>query len=182
MQYVQDGVKPINVYFKGPFGVSLDCDAPEFMDCANHLEYLLKDNSVRQSRPGIIFLANIVSLATKPLANRLMETIKPQAPTATSDYRYEKASKEFPATYMAYVGINFCLLLLGLFIWIRLFGNNPSAIALPISLLVFLNPVVKMFFFIPHTQMFNILVPIATYWMTTESLKEDFFLKKIPIG
>ena len=35
-----------------------------------------------------------------------------------------------------------------------------------------------MFFFIPHTQMFNILVPIATYWMTTESLKEDFFLKK----
>ena len=89
VQYVQDGVKPINVYFKGPFGVSLDCDAPEFMDCANHLEYLLKDNSVRQSRPGIIFLANIVSLATKPLANRLMETIKPQAPTATSDYRYE---------------------------------------------------------------------------------------------
>ena len=177
--YETDGSRPVNVYLKGPFGVSLDCDGPEFMDNANHPQHLLNDNAVRQSRPGIIFLANIVSKFVRPAINVLLNYIHPSSPHTVWHPLHEIGLKEYPASYAAYVIINFCLLILTALIWINLLGKNPSPLALSLVSLVFFNSVVKIFFYLPHTQIFNVLMPTATYWITAKSFEDDFLYKKI---
>ena len=49
----------------GPFGILLNCDSPEFMEAASNPRRLLEHNNVRQSRPGQIWLAWVIS---KPLS------------------------------------------------------------------------------------------------------------------
>src|SRR5262249_13048749 len=57
----------INVRLRGPFGLSLNCDSPEFLRLATNPTGLLEWHNVRQARPGLIFAAAVVALPLAPL-------------------------------------------------------------------------------------------------------------------
>src|SRR5262249_50724441 len=56
-----------NVRLKGPFGVSLVCDSPEFMRLATHPTALLEPENNRQSRPGLVLAAALLTPPLSPL-------------------------------------------------------------------------------------------------------------------
>jgi len=50
-----------NIHLTGPFGVSLNCDSPEFILLAANPSHLLNHFNARQSRPGLIAAAAVLA-------------------------------------------------------------------------------------------------------------------------
>jgi hypothetical protein len=50
-----------NIHLARPFGIHLNCDAPEFLSLATHPDGLFKKDNYRQSRPGLILVAAMLA-------------------------------------------------------------------------------------------------------------------------
>jgi hypothetical protein len=156
----------VNVHLPGPFGIGLNCDSPEFMRLASEPSALLEPLNTRQSRPGLIAAAATLTWALSPLT-ALTYRLHIQASRADIDpQRIANAvARDLPA-YLAYIIINvllvltaFCLFRLICAPWV---DNTEAAMVVlaSIGFLLVANDVVKAFVWSPHTQMFNILVPV----------------------
>lgn len=148
----------VNVHLPAVFGVSLNCDSPEFLRLAETPSALLEVRNTRQSRPGLIALAAALKTVFQPLA-----ALAPDAHAERADIdsgRIRGAFAAFVPAYLAYVALNGAILLAAFFVLRRVGGDLPERIRLPLGLLLVSNDVVKAFVWSPHTQMFNILVPL----------------------
>ena len=157
-----------NIQLRGPFGIHLNGDAPEFLALATNPTGLLKENNYRQSRPGLILFAAMLAKPLSVFATPMADTVPPQDdPQRIIDsfVRY------FPA-YLAYMLLNAGILLLSFYVLRKTIDRVPSdeRIAMPIvvstGLLLVTNDITKAFFWSPHTQMFNILVPVMAVYAT----------------
>ncbi len=137
---------------------------------------------MRQSRPGLIFLAYLITKPIKPTIDFLWDCCSFRISAIPNIVFADKFFKEFPATYTAYLIINLGLLSLAMGLWRSLFGQLPNPLALPLLLLVWFNSIVKIFLFSPHTQIFNILVPVVSYWIACQSKQIDFPWQKRTYG
>jgi hypothetical protein len=136
-----------NVRVFGRAGFPLNCDSYRYMDFAQHPRLLLARESWLQSRPLHVLCGSLLGYALTsvlPLAN-----FKPHP------------------FYPALVLLNFAALLTALVLFDRLFlpGDRLSAPVLIVSLLLVANHIVKAFVWSPHTQMFNILSPVACMYV-----------------
>lgn len=128
-------------------GFVLNWDSPDFLALAREPQRLLNPREPRQSRPLYVIaaagLARVVALVL---------------PVHTSP-------SLLGAEYVAFVAINFLAVWLSMLGFQSLFRNSswPLGVFLASTLLA-ANDVVKQFFWTPHTQMFNIFVPV--YAMT----------------
>src|SRR4051794_2622490 len=59
----------VNIHLPGPFGISLNCDSPEFLRLANTPSGLLEPKNTRQPRPGLILAATLISRPILPLVS-----------------------------------------------------------------------------------------------------------------
>jgi hypothetical protein len=153
----------VNVHLAGPFGISLNCDSPDFMRLAREPAGLLEPRDARQSRPGLIAAAAVLALPLKPLAD-LAERAGAHAARADIDPSRvaNSLAKDFPG-YVAYVGLNVAFLLMSFALFRRICAPtvaDSTAITVSIGVLLVANDVVKAFVWSPHNQMFNILVPV----------------------
>jgi hypothetical protein len=161
-----------NVQLEGPFGFALNCDSPEFMWLARDPSALLDHANSRQSRPGLILLAALIQAP-------LSLTIAPDGPpTPVSQGLYEPLrvaqtfSQDQPA-YFAYILLNVAILLASFHV-LRLtiergapaHSGAAAIIVAATGLLLVANDVTKAFLWSPHTQMFNILVPVMAVYAT----------------
>lgn len=168
----------INIYLKKPFGVTIDCDAPDFLETANDLKKLLHPEAVRQSRPGFIFLAKYVADIVRPLTNVLINHINPTSPTTRTQEFQKKGLTEFPAPFLSYAILNFLFLCLAFVLAKQVVTNKRIAFSSACALLMLaFNDVIKVHFFSPHTQIFNIFLPALLIWTTHKIYNEDFFKK-----
>ena len=156
-----------NVQLVGPFGFGLNCDSPQFMELAATPSRLLEPGNWRQSRPGLIALAAAVRL---PFAAALPT----QLPFVTTNTSGPPSPTEITASfepslpaYLAYVFFNIFFLLSSFWVLGTLVvhdnrdeDSQTTAALLAIGLLLVANDVTKAFVWSPHTQMFNILVPL----------------------
>ena len=161
-----------NVELPGPFGFGLNCDSPEFMWLARDPSGLLFHKNSRQSRPGLILLAALIQA---PLS-LVLPPEGPPTPVYQGLYDPIAVAASFtrdrPA-YFAYLLLNFGILLAS-FQALRLaiegwhpVRNGASAIILVATgMLLVANDVTKAFVWSPHTQMFNILVPVLAVLAT----------------
>lgn len=155
-----------NVTLAAPFGVNLNCDAPEFMALAVHPSGLLQPQNYRQSRPGMILAAAAI---TKPLST-LVPAREAGAPPAEDPARIVDAFTRYLPAYPAYMLLNVGILLLTFYAWRRtvlaagLDGAGSAPIVVAVGLMLVSNDVAKAFFWSPHTQMFNILVPVLAVY------------------
>jgi hypothetical protein len=156
----------VNIHLPGPFGIGLNCDSPEFMRLASQPSGLLEPRNTRQSRPGMIAAAATMAWALSPLTT-LADRLGIRAGRADIDpQRIATAfARDIPA-FLAYIILN-VLLVLMTFYFFRLIcapwlDNSASAMVVltSVGFLLVTNDVVKAFVWTPHTQMFNLLVPV----------------------
>jgi hypothetical protein len=156
-----------NVHLIGPFGFALNCDSPQFMELAADPSELFEPDNWRQARPGLIALAAIILLpiaAIMPQQVPFPKNNGNSGPPAPAEITIS-FSHSLPA-YFSYVLLNILLLLSGFWVLRMLIGSqDPSDVqtALVVAaagLVLVSNDVTKAFVWSPHTQMFNILVPL----------------------
>lgn len=159
----------VNVRIGGPLGISLNCDSPEFMRLAQQPSALLEVGNTRQSRPGLIIAASALALPLSPLTHLTSHLRIRASRTDIEPMRVESAlATELPA-YAAYVSLNAFLLVVAFYIF-QLVSGTPTAYSghilafASVCFLLAANDVVKAFVWSPHTQMFNILVPVFAVW------------------
>jgi hypothetical protein len=177
-----------NVALEGPFGFSLNCDSPEFMWLAREPSALLDQRNSRQSRPGLILLAALIQA---PLS-----TIIPADGPPTPVYQglYDpplvaaSLAQDRPA-YVAYILLNFAILVASfhtLHLVIRrhrpAHDGATAIILLATGLLIVANDVTKAFFWSPHTQMFNILVPVLAVYATQRVVADRRIERDLALG
>ncbi len=167
----------INVYLKKPFGVTVDCDAPGFLETASDFKKLLDPKAVRQSRPGLIFLSSCMSYVVRPLANILVKWTHPTFPTIIAQ-KQQRGFIEFPAPFLSYAILNFLFLCFA-FILVKqvVTSGKLTFSAACVLLMLAFNDVIKVYFFSPHTQIFNIFLPVLLLWTAHKIYNEDFFKK-----
>jgi len=155
-----------NVHLTGPFGVSLNCDSPEFILLAANPSHLLHRSNALQSRPGLIAAAAVLAWPFSSI-NGMLKNLS--ATAARSDYdqkRITDALSNDKPEYLAYILLNIGFLLLAFnclrHICLPWADNNAitGIILAAIGFLLAANDVVKAFVWSPHTQMFNILAPV----------------------
>ena len=161
-----------SVHLAGPFGFELNCDSPEFMWLARDPAGLINHLNSRQSRPGLILLAALIQA---PLS-LVMPPEGPPTPVYQGLYDPLRVAQTFiddrPA-YFAYLILNFTILFASFhFLRLTIERGQPTRssagaiIVVATGLLVVANDVTKAFFWSPHTQMLNILVPVFAVYAT----------------
>jgi hypothetical protein len=157
----------------GPFGIYLNEDSPEFMRLALDPAALLEPHNGRQARPGLIFAAAALAVPLSPLKS-LAKTLKVRADgiDLTKNGLENPVEKYFPV-YAAYIILNILILLLSFdLFWricaraARIKNGTSTTILVTVCFLLAANDVVKAFVWSPHTQMFNILVPVFAMWVS----------------
>lgn len=145
-------------------GFKFNVDAPEYCLAARDPSRLLAPRSVRQSRPLYVLLASALGY---PL-QWLVEAIQPAFLAGL-----EAETRRHVGFYLAYVVLNFCLLLLSMLLLHslahRLAGASlDPAILLSLQVLFVACPITKAFFWVPHQQFFALFTPLLTVYLALE--------------
>jgi hypothetical protein len=172
----------VNVHLPGPFGFSLNCDSPDFLKDANTPSLLLDPTSIRQSRPGLILAAALIARPIMPLVSfPSLLGVKAQRSDIDPSRIGQALTEQFPA-YAAYVLLNVLLLCATFYCVLRIVALNsynapdalPFALLASLGLLVVANDVTKAYFWTPHTQMFNIFIPVFGVYAFVRALGGAF--------
>jgi hypothetical protein len=155
-----------NIHLPGPFGVSLNCDSPEFILLAENPSHLLNRFNPEQARPGLFAAAAVVAWPLSSLNGMLK---KLSATAERSDYdpkRITDVLSNGRPEYLAYILLNIGFLLLAFYCLRHIclpWADNKAVTGIILAAIGFLlaaNDVVKAFVWSPQTQMFNILAPV----------------------
>jgi hypothetical protein len=176
-----------NIELMGPFGLALNCDSPQFMWLARQPEGLLEHRNARQSRPGMIAAA---ALLTRPLS-LLVPPGGPPLPVTQGLLETERITvslaRDLPA-YLAYILLN-CGVLLLCFHFVRqtmapagVKDGATLVVLVAMGLLVVGNDVTKAFFWSPHTQLFNVFVPVLALYATLRVVNGAAFDRTFAFG
>ncbi|WPD21024.1 MAG: hypothetical protein SD837_12520 [Candidatus Electrothrix scaldis] len=163
-----------NIDLPGPFGFSLNCDSPDFLFLAHNPWELLRKGNVRQDRPAFILLASafakIIPLSEQGKMARRVHI-------ATRDRFAFYLPIYFFKYYASYILINVFILLGAFLFFSNLVFRERYCYFVQFSLafLLIFNDVVKAFVWSPHTQMFNIMLPLFCLWCFIHVVDKSLF-------
>jgi hypothetical protein len=144
----------------------LNCDSPEYLGLAKHPS-LIWTQGILQARPLSFSLPWLLSQAL-----RLVPYLEASGP-------YTPYAQEF----VAYLLINLIALTAALFYFWRLLERGTgtrSGIEVVFTLVLLgVNGVTKFFFWTPHTQIFILLVPCLSMWLTYRVLERAAPLRAV---
>ena len=150
------------------FHVHIDCDAQYFLLDSQDPMRLIRDQTPLQDRPLYTLLAFLMS--------RLLSWIG--FPSGPITYLGED---NIPQTYNllnygVFIFLNTLVLVISLVIVLKVFNQNrlvKSTLSTCIILLAVVttaqNPVTREFFWTPHSQMFNIFIPVLLFYLIQPS-------------
>jgi hypothetical protein len=146
----------------GPVHVTTNCDSGSFLGLAKRPTRILeKEHRFWQSRPMYAVLGWITSLPFRALPLSSIENrLRRPGGQVPEEYRY------LPE-YAGLVFLNWLLIVAAVVVFVRLLDARTPfepRVLLPIVVLV-LNESTKAYFWTPHTQMFNILMPVVGLWL-----------------
>ena len=171
-----------NIYLPGPLGISLNCDSPVFLEDAANPSLLLAENSVYQGRPLHIttvgMLGYPVRLITTPIIRALnldeqmgfgLDIIGKENEfrdtTFNSQEDVASGIELFVPYFITYFLFDVLLLAGAFWMFVRLVSpekgwqDAPLAVLL-VGLLLAVNDLSKAYLLTPHSQTFNLFVPI----------------------
>jgi len=138
----------------------LNCDAGDFMASARDPARLFQKHAVRQNRPLLIFAAAMIGRGIERLN---LAGLFPES------YASKPTFKGLLNVYLAYVMLNGVILVVAILLFLEIIETyQPGGgwlIALPLSVLLAANGVVKFAFWSPHTVMFNVIMPLLTIYV-----------------
>jgi hypothetical protein len=149
-------VRPVNLW--GPVHFNLHCDSYRFIVLAQDPHGLLELDNKRQGRPLYILLGWALAIPFRALPSEFTEQYLPNV-------NFMGLSPEhYLPEFSGFLLLNGLLLLASILLFRRLLGSTSLLNAWTLLPLVVLlaNEVTKAFFWVPHLQIFNIFVPIAS--------------------
>jgi hypothetical protein len=153
------------VHLGGLLSFPLNCDSPELVLYAIEPGRLLNTDSTRQDRPLYVAAA---ALLTRVLVMSSIWRLVPkrayQSIAALHQGTGINEAELFLCAYLAYVLMNAALVLvtLLLFHWLVAQQWSVNLIVVGFAMLLLTNDVVKAFFWTPHLQLFNLVVPLSS--------------------
>jgi hypothetical protein len=158
----------VNVHIAGPFGVSINCDSPEFVRVAAHPSVLLATTTPMQSRPGMPAVAWLIARPLQWLAPLVPELVQSPERADIDPGRISGALQSFGPEYVAFIALNLLILCGGFHLFRRIYRphqptDQPETVAIVAAsfatLMVATYPVTN-FLLSPHSQLFNTLAPL----------------------
>jgi len=154
--------KPIHIW--GHAHLTVGCDSGEFVALAGNPALLLTpEHQIRQNRPLYSALGWAHALPFRPLGlESLGLRILGGEVTSESGLNYRKYLPE----YLGFILLNWLLLVASVELFRRLLEGRSlleTGIVLPVAILIF-NEITK-FFWEPHTQIFNIFIPVMSLYL-----------------
>lgn len=178
----------VNVHLPKGFGVSLNCDSPEFLRLAREPSALLEAQNTRQSRPGLIAVAAALRWALTPL-NSLLTKVHIQASRSDIDpNRISGALANDVTAYLAYIIINIGIILAVFYCLLRTcepwtVGVRGAPLVLTAGgMLLLANDCAKDFLWSPHNQLFILFVPVFAFHVTCRALFGALVNPRFAIG
>jgi hypothetical protein len=161
----------VNVHITAAFGVSINCDSPEFLRVAAHPSVLLGTTTPMQSRPGMPALAWLMSRPLQPLASLVPGLVERPQRADIDPGRISSALQSFGPEYVAYVVLNLLILCCGFHLFRLIYRRHqptdqPDTVAIVAvsfaTLMIATYPVTN-FLLSPHSQLFNTLSPLLAF-------------------
>jgi hypothetical protein len=158
----------VNVHITARLGVSLNCDAPEFMRVAAHPSALLETTTPMQSRPGMPIAAWVIALPLQPIAALVPRLVARSERADIDPGRIAGALQSFGPDYAAYVALNLLILCGSFLLFRRIYRahqpvDQPDTVAIVAvscaTLMIATFPITN-YLLSPHSQLFNTLVPM----------------------
>jgi hypothetical protein len=158
----------VNVHMTALLGVSLNCDAPEFMRVAAHPSALLETTTPMQSRPGMPIAAWLIALPLQPIASLVPRLVAKPERADIDPGRIAGALQSFGPDYVAYVALNLLILCCSFHLFRRIYRahqpvDQPDTVAVVAvscaTLMIATYPTTN-YLLSPHSQLFNTLVPM----------------------
>jgi len=134
-----------------------NCDSNAFLRIARRPSRLFEEDSIWQSRPGYPILGTLGALPF-----RAVESIRARIAVSRLIGR-DWYQPEYDTYYAGFILVNWLILTVAAVLFLLLVSGKPSSpvVLFPLTILV-LNGVTKGFFWTPHTQIFNVLIPVAS--------------------
>jgi hypothetical protein len=152
----------VSVTESGPIRIHKNCDSEEFQYVAANPGLLLSQRRYRQSRPLYAVIGWTLSRPFHWIGLASMG----RGIVANAQQTYQKAPT--PGAYLPeYAGLvllNFIVLLASVILFLRLSASRGlfDPLTLFPLVLIVVNSVTKAFFWTPHSQMLNVLIPVAS--------------------
>ena len=167
IKYVSDSRDPFCNYYITKFRVfhaHIDCDAQYFLLDSQDPMRLVSNSTPLQDRPLHSFTVFVISKVFSFFG----------APVGPITYVGQDSIPQtyFLLNYVIFIFINLAILMASLYIALKAlnirFGTSKSLRRLSFifaTILVTQNPITREFFWTPHSQLFNILIPCLLFYM-----------------
>ncbi|HUQ18776.1 MAG TPA: hypothetical protein VM099_04110 [Gemmatimonadaceae bacterium] len=159
--YGEEDVNCVSVTDVGPMHIHKNCDSEEFQYVAAHPDLLLS-RQYRQSRP---LYAVIGWTLARPFHWLGIASVgRGVVADAKQTYRKSPSPGAYMPEYAGLVLFNLLLLTAAVILFLRLSGARrlfDPVTLLPLAIMI-VNEVTKAFFWTPHTEMINVLIPMAS--------------------
>jgi hypothetical protein len=154
------------------FNIHIDCDSQYFLLDSQDPSRLISNQTPLQDRPVFTFFVFVVT--------KILEFFG--VPTGATTYLGED---NIPQTYHIlnygiFVAINAAILIVSIAIVVNAFYKNNqsqsqilSLSVLMVTILIAQNPINREFFWTPHSQIFNVLVPALLFHLAQKDLVLD---------
>ncbi len=167
-----DSQCPVNyIQLNKYMGFSMNCDAIEYMGGSVSPDYLFKKNYSRQSRPLYLLTGSFIGYSIYSLSSPFHNAINEIAGSWFENKIPEKEVSLYLSHYAALILINFFVLIFSLLLFEKIITHftgdwkNGAWIRYSLMLLLISNHITKTFFWTPHQQMFNTLLPLLSIWL-----------------
>lgn len=164
-------------------GFRMNCDAIEFTGLSVNPSLLLQAKNRRQSRPLYILSGSLIGYGIYFLSTPFHGIIESSLPKSTYPLIPENKASLYVSHYVALVLINLIVLIIAMYLFeqIILFASGPwkNGIPIKLALLFFLvsNNITKVFFFAPHQQLFNTVLPLLSVWLCLKIYNSRYSLR-----
>lgn len=165
-------------------GFSMNCDAIEYMGGSVQPGYLFKKNYSRQSRPLYLLSGSIIGYTIYYLSTPFHNSINKKAGAWFGNKIPEAEVSLYLSHYAGLIFINLLVLVFALIVFekiiIQITGGwkNGKWLKYGLMLLLLSNHITKTFFWTPHQQLFNTLLPLLCTWLFLKVINSNYSATK----
>ncbi len=180
-----DSLCPVNyIKLNKYMGFSMNCDAIEYMGGSVAPGYLFNDKYSRQSRPLYLLSGSLIGYTIYFISSPFHSSINKWAGSWFGNQIPQDKVSLYLSHYAGLIFLNLLILVFSLLFFEKIIDRftgswkNGNWFKYSLMLLLISNHITKTFFWTPHQQMFNTLLPLLCIWFFSKYIIKQASLQK----
>lgn len=180
-----DSLCPVNyIQLNKYMGFSMNCDAIEYMGGSVDPRYLFNDKYSRQSRPLYLLSGSLIGYTLYFISSPFHPSINKWAVSWFGNQIPQDKVSLYLSHYAGLIFLNLLILVFSLLFFEKIINRftgswkNGNWFKYSLMLLLISNHITKTFFWTPHQQMFNTLLPLLCIWLFSKYISKEASLQK----